>query len=35
MGLGPREGNGKRFKETVINGLEGQPGMSKKVDKQC
>ena len=35
MGLGPREGNGKRFKVTVINGLEVQPGMSKKVDKQC
>lgn len=32
MGLGPCEGNGKRFKMTVINGMESQPGMSKKVD---
>ena len=36
MALGPYEGNWKRFKMAVtINGIETQPGMSKKVDKQC
>ena len=35
LGLGPCEGNGKRFKIAVkINGVGHQPGMSKKVDKQ-